>query len=115
MINYIQTNENNITHIIDSIVWDEFIKIIKSKNDYKIISKHFNKISEKYNMVVKNIIKDFLNYIINNKKEYISKKLLDFTEFILHIPNTPNEYIINYFSISLHEILNDSLNDSLNN
>ena len=75
---------------------------------------YFNKISEKYNMVVKNIIKDFLNYIIINKKEYVSKQLLDFTEFILHIPNAPNEYIINYFSISLHEILNDSLNNYFN-
>ena len=106
MINYIQTNENNITHILDSTIWDDFIEIIKSTNDYKLISIHFNKISEKYNMVVKNIIKDFLNYIIINKKEYVSKQLLDFTEFILHIPNAPNEYIINYFSISLHEILN---------
>jgi len=106
MINYIQTNENNINDILDTTVWDDFIEIIKSKKDHKLISNHFNKISEKYNMVVKHIIKDFLNYIINNKKEYISKKLLDFTEFILHIPNAPNEYIITYFSISLHEILN---------
>lgn len=104
MINYIQLNQTLMNNIIDNDVWEKLLHIIiQHKDDYKIISDHIDIISKKYNMVIKNIIKDFLNYIIRFHTHYISDKLLKCSEFILHIPNINNEYIKNYFSLFLND------------
>jgi replication factor C subunit 3/5 len=103
MINYIQLNHTLMNNIIDNDVWEKLLHIIIQHKDHKIISEHIDNISKKYNMMIKNIIKDFLNYIIRFHPHYISDKLLKCIEFILHIPNINNEYIKNYFSLSLND------------
>jgi replication factor C subunit 3/5 len=105
MINYIQTNQT-ITHsVINNSVWDELINSLIQTNDYKINVKIVNSISNKYNIILKNIIKDFLNYIIRYKPHFVNNEILNFTEYILHLQNVNTDYIINYFCISLHELL----------
>jgi len=44
----------------------------------------------------KNIIKDFLNYIIRNKTHLISSAFLKFIENIMHYNDFKNSHYINY-------------------
>ena len=59
----------------------------------------------KYNIDEKNLIKDYLNYIIRNEVQYVTNELLKTMEFIIHISSNNNKYIITYFVYRLHEIL----------
>ena len=53
----------------------------------------------------KNIIKSFLNYIIQEKKELITEELLHMAEFIFHDIDIKTEYALNYFLFKLKIIL----------
>ena len=79
MINYIQSNQYIIHHkdVVDDDIWNELTLLIKDKVHYKESIKQFHKISSDYNIEIKNIIKDFLNYIIHYKSEYINSNLDD--------------------------------------
>ena len=98
MINYMQSNQDNIDtkKIIDEYVWEDFIKIIvKNKN---LTQKKFDEIELVYHIDNINIIKGLINHIIMTKPECVKKKgFLDFCEFILHLTDTNDEYLRNYF------------------
>lgn len=98
MINYIQSNQDNIDtkKIIDEYVWEDFIKIIvKNKN---LTQKKFDEIEAVYHIDNINIIKGLINHIIMTKPECVKKNgFLNFCEFILHLTDTNNEYLRNYF------------------
>lgn len=98
MINYIQSNQDNIDtkKIIDEYVWEDFIKIIvKNKN---LTQKKFDEIELVYHIDNINIIKGLINHIIMTKPECVKKNgFLNFCEFILHLTDTNNEYLRNYF------------------
>ena len=102
MINYMQSNQHllNKLNVIGDDIWDDVITQIK-KNDKNAIINKLNTISEFYNIELKNIIKDFLNYIIRKKTEYVNKEFLDFVEFIMHIQDPNINYLLNYSIIKL--------------
>ena len=82
MINFMQSNQN-ITdsdfNIIDDSIWKALFEMIKSKQTMKELTNFINKTSVKYNIDKKNIMKDFLNYIIRNKGgEIVSLEFLNF-------------------------------------
>ena len=52
--------------------------------------------STKYNIDKKNIIKDFLNYIIRNKNLKNMPEYLNFIENIMHFEDCKNSYFVNY-------------------
>ena len=111
MINHIQTNENIKNNVITSNTWEKLVKTtIKSnkENVIEIISKQLDDISYKFNMEYKHIIKEFLNYIIRNKKKYITPDFLKFCEILMHIQEPNIIYYKNYFAINLHRVLLDS-------
>ena len=60
----------------------------------------------KYNIDKKNIIKDYLNYIIRNKPQLITKELLLFIENLMHSQDCKNTYYINYSLIRLSSFHN---------
>ena len=102
MINFIQSNqnlENESLNIIDDNVWESLLKKILCKEKTESITKYIHQISIDYNIDKKNIIKDFLNYIIKTHSKYINDKLLDFIENLLHSQNQ-NINIHIYYSIS---------------
>mgnify|MGYP005993395581 CR=1 FL=1 len=110
MINYIQSNQHNITNnsIISHSTWEKLTISIKNKDKYnenKSISLFYD-ISNEYNIDIKNIIKDYLNYIIHNKPEYLSSSFLKFTEFVIHLVNPNNIQIINYIVLKLNYFFN---------
>jgi DNA polymerase III delta prime subunit len=108
MINYIQSNQYIIHHkdVVDDDIWNELTLLIKDKVHYKDSIQHFHKISSDYNIEIKNIIKDFLNYIIHYKAEYINSNFLKFTEFIMHLNEPSADYVIRYTVLKLHKLLN---------
>jgi len=116
MVNYIQTNQDmleNNYHIINDGTWDEMFNIV---SNYKTISKqemvsHVHLLSVQYNIDTKNIIVNFLNYIIRNKKNLCSTDFLLFTENIIHSRIT-NERGLLYLFNKLIEFIEDENSSS---
>lgn len=107
MINFIQSNQdimkNNYdgdTNIcIDNDVWENIINKILKREKFDTICAYVHLISIKYNIDKKNIIKDFLNYIIRNKSQHINSEFLNFVENLMHSQNLNNNNHI-YYSLS---------------
>jgi replication factor C subunit 3/5 len=110
MINFIQSNQyiskyndmidsknTNLINIIEYKEWEIIIDKIKSREKLETISSYIQSISTKYNIDKKNIIKDFINYIIHNKRIKITSEFLNFIENLMHAQNDSNNNIlINY-------------------
>ena len=62
-------------------------------------------ISSKYNIEIKNIIKDYLNFIIRFKPEYVNENLLNFIEHIMHIQEPNISYLLRYTILKLKSLL----------
>jgi replication factor C subunit 3/5 len=113
MINFMQSNQDvnpDDFNIIDSDVWQNIYLKIKSKSGLTSIVNDINKMSIKYNIDKKNIIKDFLNYIIRNKHMDIYKKMpeyLNFIENIMHFEDCKNSYYVNYSISRLSSLINE--------
>jgi DNA polymerase III delta prime subunit len=102
MINFMQSNQNikdEDINIIDDIVWDSLYSKIKKGEALDLLIKMINEISNKFNMDKKNIIKDFLNYIIRNKSNISNHNFLNFVENLMHSQNLNNNNHI-YYSLS---------------
>ena len=108
MINFLQSNQDIVKtqngeqshiNIIDSDVWDNLIRLLTKKEKINKIKSFIDGVSIEYNIDKKNIIKDFLNYIIRNYPKYISKEFLNFTENLMH-SEIQNNNIHIYYSLS---------------
>jgi len=110
MINFIQTNQDiirikhdnsfNFINIIEYKEWENVMQKIRSKEKLEDIIDYLHLISSKYNIDKKNIIKDFLNYIIYNKKIKITTEFLNFVENIIHSQNYNNNNILLHYMVS---------------
>jgi hypothetical protein len=107
MINFMQSNQeiikldnhsslNSTIYIIDNNVWEQLTHYFKNKAQIDTIFKYTYEISIKYNIDKKNIIKDYLNYLIRYHPEIISKDFLNFVENIMHIEENNNKIYIQY-------------------
>ena len=100
MINFMQSNQHikdDDFNIIDETVWLALYTMIKDKSVPRAnIIDFINITSLKYNIDKKNIIKDFLNYIIRNKREQITAPFLNFVENIMHFEDCKNSHYVNY-------------------
>ncbi len=112
MINFMQTNQDIVIkqhnteecelyfNIIDNNVWDTLMKKISNKEeDINSLFQHVHNISTIYNIDKKNIIKDFLNYIIRNHTTIVTSEFLNFVENIMHSDNS-NTRVHIYYSLS---------------
>ena len=61
-------------------------------------------ISQTYNIETKNLLKDYLNYIIRYKSKYVSKKFLNYAEFIMHLQDPKVDHVRNYSVIRLQRL-----------
>lgn len=105
MINYMQSTQDTLGNInvVDNEVWEQLTQMFINKNTKNEIIQRFYKISDKYNIELKNLIKDYINFIIRYNPFYINSNFLDFVEFIMHI-NEPNiNYLINYTVLNLNK------------
>jgi replication factor C subunit 3/5 len=111
MINFMQSNQDIVKlqnneivgevnidcfNIIDNDVWENLIEKILKREKLENLCKIVYDISIKYNIDKKNIIKDFLNYIIRNHSKYLSNGFLSFVENFMHSQNQNNNVHINY-------------------
>ena len=109
-----QSNQNLLKDgyeikIIDNTIWQKLYEKIENGEKLNDLSNFIQNISIDYNIDKKNIIKDFLNYIIRNKSHIISQQFLNFVENIMHIQECRNMHYINYSLSSLSKFIkNDS-------
>ena len=100
MINFMQSNQDILSsddfHIIDNVIWEELSLLLKNKNTLLTLNSFIQDISIKYNIDKKNIMKNYLNYIIRNIPELISTDFLNFVENIMHFSECKNSHFINY-------------------
>ncbi len=108
MINFMQSNQDMVKndasdyfefHIIDNDVWDNLLNKIKNKECIESVNSFIHSISIQYNIDKKNIIKDFLNYIIRSYPNFISRDFLCFVENLMH-SQIQNNNIHIYYSLS---------------
>jgi replication factor C subunit 3/5 len=104
MVNFMQSNQNVANSqtnffIIDNDVWENLIKLLVKRENIDNVKKYIDKISIQYNVDKKNIIKDFLNYIIRSRSQQIDAKFLNFIENLMHSQIQNNDIHI-YYSLS---------------
>jgi DNA polymerase III delta prime subunit len=103
MVNFMQSNQvivrlnkesketNDLCfNVIDDTIWSALMDKIKAKNNIDDVAAYVYDISSRYNVDKKNIIKDFLNYIIRNHPIIVNRDFLNFVENIMHTKNTKN-------------------------
>ena len=97
MINYIQSNQLELKDkdVISSKVYERISKIIKTVS-LKEYYKEINILSLKYNVDLRNLLKDYLNYIFRTKDDVISSDLLNNIELLVHNPDITMEYQLKY-------------------
>jgi replication factor C subunit 3/5 len=99
MINFIQLNQN-ITEWESNIITDEIWENIHQKlaaGVSSVVMQYLHEISQKYNIDKKNIMKNYFNYIIRNKKDVVSAKFLNIVEVIFHSNDSNMNHVILYF------------------
>ena len=107
MINFMQSNQHDPSPPINDTIWLALTDKIKSKKSLKHISTYIHTLSIDYNIDKKNIIKDYLNWIIRkelfiNNDELI--KFLKISENILHFQECKNNNYVNYVIVNLFEL-----------
>jgi replication factor C subunit 3/5 len=113
MINFMQSNQNisfDELNIIDNDVWDKLFNLIKTKTSLQTIITQFNNVSVKYNIDKKNVIKDFLNFIIRNKGSDIlinNTEFYSFIENIIHFEDCNDNYYVNYSLLRISSLIKE--------
>ena len=111
MINFMQSNQNIKDEdicIIDDSVWNKLYNKIKNGDTLSSLNIFTNEISRRYNFDKKNIIKDFLNYIIRTNNNLNTPEYFKFVENIIHFEDCKNSHYVNYSLIKLSKLLNES-------
>ena len=81
---------------------------IKRGDELTKLTQFINETSFKYNIDKKNIIKDFLNYIIRKYPCGNTPEYLNFVENIIHFEDCKNSYYVNYSLIKLSSLIKES-------
>ena len=111
MINFMQSNQNidlNSYNIIDETIWLQLYKMLINKKSLSGLTEFIDNISFNYNLDSKNIIKDFLNYLIRNQSHQITSELLSHIENIMHFEDCNNTYFVNYSLLKLSSLIKES-------
>jgi len=114
MINFMQSNQNTAKdetecYIIDNDVWESLIELLSKSEKIENINRFVHNISIQYNIDKKNIIKDFLNYIIRNHPQYLCREFLHFIENLMHSQIQNNNIHIHYSLSRLSSFVSSSL------
>tara|TARA_B110000305_G_C19453201_1_gene649282 strand:- start:804 stop:1718 length:915 start_codon:yes stop_codon:yes gene_type:complete len=102
MINYLQTNENDI-NIITCDIWET---LLHKDITFKELEKNINKLSLNYNIDRYSVIKGYIEYMVTNNKYEITNNLLNKIETIYRNIDTCNDNNISYIILKLLELYN---------
>ena len=105
MINYMQSNQELSTHakVIDEEVWRKLTHTILVRDSDSSL-KLLDNISDVYNIDAKSVIKDYFNYIIRYRSEFITKKFLKFVEVVMHTGDPNVSHLRSYVILSLQQL-----------
>ena len=103
LLDRFQSEFDGFVEIIKRELWETLIENIRNNSISENI-KFIDNISIEFNIEKKNILKNFLNFIIRNKKEYVNMELLNFIENILHISDINIDYMLPYTIIKLNKM-----------
>ena len=106
IINYLQCNQSDLNSlkIINKTCWEDFTSIIKTKNITNI-KKYLLDLSLKYQYEQKNLLKDYINFLIKVKK-IIYKDFFYFVENAYHNMDINSTCYCNYVIINLIKFVN---------
>ena len=106
MINYLQSNKNNIQDIkvLHVDIWIKLIEMLTKKHNHQNVLTYFEYIGDTYNIDVKDIIKELLKYIIIEQPTLITINLIDFIESIIHLKECNMVYYKSYTALSLNKL-----------
>jgi replication factor C subunit 3/5 len=106
MINYMQSNQDLSTHakVIDEGVWIKLTDIVSARDANSALLL-LDTISDEYNIDAKSVIKDYLNYIIRHRPEFITKSFLKLTEFVMHSGDPNVSHLRSYVILCLQDML----------
>jgi replication factor C subunit 3/5 len=111
MINFMQSNQDLVKYteqeikIIDHDIWNSLLQMLIQREKLELMQIFIHNVSIQYNIDKKNIIKDFLNYIIRNHTDYLSVDFLNFVENLMHSHIQNNIIYISYSLSRLSSIL----------
>ena len=114
MINFLQSNQeykllndDMKIKIISDKIWEELTDKIKKfgVTNKKIVCNYIYDISINYNMDQKHMIKNYFNYVIDKKFDFVNENFLNFLENIIHTPQSNNDIFINYFICQMTKFL----------
>ena len=95
MINYMQCNSITELKILTPDNYIKILKLLENKKNDEYIN-YVYKLSNKYRISIKNIVKNFFNYIIKNNNIKINNKLIDNIEYLIHYSESDVIIILNY-------------------
>jgi len=98
MVNFIQTNQDTIGFykIINPDTWQDLYAGVMTGENINTLNSRISTISREYNIDKKNILKDFLQYIITNEMADFPIEKLSEIELAIHTPDLNVEYTIGY-------------------
>jgi len=110
MINFMQSNQDivnkeNEINIIDNDIWEKLLSKLLKREKLEVITEFVHIISINYNIDKKNIIKDFLNYIIRNYPNFLTNDFFNFVENLMHSQIQNNNIHICYSLSRLSSLL----------
>ena len=102
MINFLQSNQNGIGKIINNDIWKQLSDKIKRKEPIQQIILFIEETSREYNIDIKNMVKKFINYLIQFQSEWINETLLNALENIIHFPEVHQDHYLHYFLLQFY-------------
>lgn len=115
MINFIQLHQNMIkweNAIITDSICSHILELLTSENkEFTRFLKYMYDTSIQYNTDKRNILKYYFNYIVRNKKEYVTNDFLNTAEFIIHVSSDAGlEDILKFAFYHLHSTTSTTSN-----
>lgn len=106
MINYMQSNQDLSTHakVIDESVWRKLTDTVLEHN-ISISLEFLDNISDEYNIDAKSVVKDYLNYIIRYRPEFLTKKFLNLADFVMHSREPNVSHLRSYVILGIQDML----------
>lgn len=106
MINHIQCNQSNTKgqKAINNSLWETFTDILRKEDSCDEACKFLDFTSKEYNIETRFLIKHYLNYVLRNKKEYVSASFMKTIEFVTHTQDANVEHIKLYTILKLNNI-----------
>lgn len=110
MINFIQSNESRLSQpfdqsnpplrhhpfIVNNDIWNKLLEEFQTSPKIATIAARVCAISECHNMDKKNVIKDFVKFVIEKNKIILTSPFLSFVENLIHSKETDTEVYVMY-------------------